>query len=255
VVASAANDWDDETDLTKTGMVMGTPYYMSPEQARGERNLDGRLDLYAVGVLLYEALTGQRPFNAKNYNALLVHILSGSPAPPRTLRASIPEELERIVLKALSKNRDDRFASAAELSRALSAVRRDLGKPSVGRVAAASRLTINTPGVSQSSADIPIHFVEVEEVPAIAPSDEWDQTTVPMMEVPPSDELPEDASPYDDDAGQNETVKLDTGDEAPPKPRNKDDSDEKTERMNEREIQSIVGAVREARDRERRRGR
>jgi len=252
VVGAAAAEWDDETDLTKTGMVMGTPYYMSPEQARGERNLDARLDLYAVGVLLYEALTGHRPFTGKNYNALLVHILAGNPAPPRTLRASIPAELERITLKAMSRSREDRYGSAAEFSRALAGVRRDLARASGSRVPAASRMTAPTPGVSQSSADIPIHFVE-EEISMAHSSDEWDQTTVPMMEVPSSDELPDDGeSPYDDAPGENETVKVDPREVR--KPRGKDDADEKTERMNQGEIQSIMGAVREARDRERRRG-
>ena len=257
VVAGTANDWDDETDLTKTGMVMGTPYYMSPEQARGERNLDGRLDLYAVGVLLYEALTGKRPFSAKNYNALLVHILSGTAAPPRSLRPSIPEELERIVLKAMSKNREDRFAHAAEFSRALAGVRRGQDRAASGsRIASAPRIMVNTPGVSQSSADIPIHFVEAEtEVPAMpSAGDDWEQTTAPMMEAPPSDGPPEVESPYDDDADQNETLKVDAEEAGVRKPRVKDDADEKTDRMDQRELQSIVGAVREARDRERRRG-
>ena len=94
IIAGATKEWDDETDLTKTGMVMGTPYYMSPEQARGDRNLDGRVDLYACGVLLYEALTGHRPFVASNYNSLLVMILKGNAAPVRSLRASIPAEIE-----------------------------------------------------------------------------------------------------------------------------------------------------------------
>jgi len=257
VMAGTANDWDDETDLTKTGMVMGTPYYMSPEQARGERNLDGRLDLYAVGVLLYEALTGKRPFSAKNYNALLVHILSGTAAPPRSLRPSIPEELERIVLKAMSKNREDRFAHAAEFSRALAGVRRGQDRAASGsRIASAPRIMVNTPGVSQSSADIPIHFVEAEtEVPAMpSAGDDWEQTTAPMMEAPPSDGPPEVESPYDDDADQNETLKVDAEEAGVRKPRVKDDADEKTDRMDQRELQSIVGAVREARDRERRRG-
>ncbi len=247
------NEWDDETDLTKTGMVMGTPYYMSPEQARGDRNLDGRVDIYACGVLLYEALTGQRPFTAKNYNSLLVLILQGNPTPPRGLRASIPVELEQIVLKAMAKNRDDRFQTAAELAHALAPIRKSLAKPSSGHMQAFPRISINTP-LSQSSADIPIHFSDS------APShDEWDQATAPMMEVPSSDQMPHDPGGYDDDAAQNETVRVDSADipvakrPSTPKTPVKDDADEPTDRMNQSEIQAIADAVREAREREKRR--
>jgi serine/threonine-protein kinase len=239
-------EWDDETDLTKTGMVMGTPYYMSPEQARGDRNLDGRVDIYACGVLLYEALTGERPFVAKNYNSLLVLILQGSALPPRALRASIPVELERVVLKAMAKNRDDRYQTAAELARALAPIRKGLASPSSGRLPSAARMIVNTPNaLSQSSVDIPIHFSESQS------SDEWDQTTAPMMEVPT--ELPvENASPYDDDGQQSETVRVDSKElEAPKRP--KEDADEPTDRMNQADIQAIADAVREARDREKRR--
>jgi len=67
-------DREEELHLTRTGMVMGTPFYMSPEQARGDRDLDARVDLYACGVIMYEALTARRPFLAANYNALLLQI-------------------------------------------------------------------------------------------------------------------------------------------------------------------------------------
>ena len=260
VVGGAPNsEWDDDTDLTKTGMVMGTPYYMSPEQARGDRNLDGRVDIYACGVLLYEALTGQRPFVAKNYNSLLVLILQGKARPPRELRASIPVDLERVVLKAMAKNRDDRYQVASELAQALSAVKKALVKSSSGRVPAAARVPAHTPpALHQSSTDIPIHFADEEpsRAPGTGPSmatssDEWDQTTAPMMEVPSSDELPNEASPYDDAAGQQETVRIDPHEVRPKKP--KDEGDEATDRMNQADIQHIIDAVREARDKEKRR--
>ena len=254
VGGAAMGEWDDETDLTKTGMVMGTPYYMSPEQARGDRNLDGRVDLYACGVLLYEALTGQRPFVAKNYNTLLVQILQAGAKPPRALRASIPLELEQVVLKAMAKNREDRYQVAAEFSQALGAIRRRLTKPSSGRMPIAARNVVQTPrGASQSSADIPIHFADDgsdARTPSMASSsDEWDQTTAPMMEVPSSDQLPEDPSPYDDAGDEGKTV-------MDPKKRARDDADEPTDKMNQADIQHIIDAVREARDREksRRRG-
>ena len=103
---------EDALDLTRTGMVMGTPYYMSPEQARGERNLDGRVDVYACGVVLYEAIAGKRPFLAPNYNALLLAIINTNPRPLREVRPSTPPELEAIIQHAMAKNRSDRYASA-----------------------------------------------------------------------------------------------------------------------------------------------
>jgi len=255
VPGAAVGEWDDETDLTKTGMVMGTPYYMSPEQARGDRNLDGRVDLYACGVMLYEALTGQRPFVAKNYNSLLVQILQGGAAPPRAIRASIPPALEAVVIKAMAKNRDDRYQTAADFSRALSPIRKELQRASSGRVEAASRMVAHTPAqMSQSSADIPIVFADSADVSMATSSDEWDQTTAPMMEVPSSDELPQEASPYDDDSSeQSETIRVDPHDVKIAKKPPKEDADEPTDRMNAADIQHIVDAVREARDRDRKR--
>ena len=112
------HDFDDET-LTKAGMVMGTPYYMAPEQARGDRELDGRLDVYACGVVMYEVLAGKRPFAGPNYNALLMQILTGTPAPLRSVAPHVSAQLERVVHRAMARARDERFASAAELRQAL----------------------------------------------------------------------------------------------------------------------------------------
>ncbi|WP_437723675.1 serine/threonine-protein kinase [Sorangium sp. So ce861] len=116
---SQASGMDGAMDLTRTGMVMGTPYYMAPEQARGDVELDHRLDLWAVGVILYEALTGQRPFVARNYNALLVQILTLWHRPVTELDPTIPPGLSRLVDRALAKERDERFQSAREFQEAL----------------------------------------------------------------------------------------------------------------------------------------
>jgi serine/threonine protein kinase len=102
---------------------MGTPYYMSPEQARGERNLDGRVDIYACGVLLYEAVTSRRPFIANNYNSLLLQILTAKPPSPRELRPNLPVGVERIIEKAMARRREDRFANAAEFIHELARLR------------------------------------------------------------------------------------------------------------------------------------
>ena len=102
---------------------MGTPYYMSPEQARGERNLDARVDLYACGVILYEALTGRRPFTAANYNALLLQILNAKPRPARDLRPALPAGFDAVLDKAMARSREDRYATAADFQRDLQTLR------------------------------------------------------------------------------------------------------------------------------------
>src|SRR6202034_805629 len=119
---------DADLDLTRTGMVMGTPYYMSPEQASGARDLDGRVDLYACGVILYETLTGRRPFLAPNYHILLWNILKTEPPAPSELRHDLPQALESVIARAMARDRAVRYASAHEFIAALSHVRMNLGQ-------------------------------------------------------------------------------------------------------------------------------
>lgn len=115
---------DAQANLTRTGMVMGTPYYMAPEQAMGDRNLDRRVDVWAAGVVMYEAMAGVRPFVAKNYNALLVQILTTHPKPIDELVRGLPKGLPGVLARALEKKRDARFLSVRELGDALRAVQR-----------------------------------------------------------------------------------------------------------------------------------
>jgi hypothetical protein len=105
---------DSELDMTRTGIVLGTPYYLAPEQARGDRNLDARVDLYACGVMLYEALTGKRPFTGSNYNALLINILTGAPRPARELRPALPADLDLVLDKAMARERHQRYQTAVD---------------------------------------------------------------------------------------------------------------------------------------------
>jgi serine/threonine-protein kinase len=105
--------------ITETGLSMGTPHYMSPEQAAGERTLDRRTDVYALGCVVYEMLTGQPPYSGPTAQAVLGRILTADPTPPTEHRKSIPAHVERAVLKALEKLPADRFASASDFIRAL----------------------------------------------------------------------------------------------------------------------------------------
>lgn len=119
--------------LTRPGMVMGTPYYMAPEQAMGERNLDGRVDIWGVAVALYEALAGQRPFVERNYNALLVQILMVPARPILELRPDLPGAFAPVMARALEKRREGRFGSAKEFSEALAPFRPRRVLPTVAR--------------------------------------------------------------------------------------------------------------------------
>ncbi len=108
--------------LTKAGAVVGTPAYMAPEQARGE-TVDHRADMYALGVTLYELITGTRPFTSDDVASLLSQHLEDTPLPPRTLRPDLSPRIDTLVLRLLAKTPDGRFATYAELRDAIRAAR------------------------------------------------------------------------------------------------------------------------------------
>jgi serine/threonine-protein kinase len=105
--------------MTETGMSLGTPHYMSPEQAMGEREITARSDVYALGVVLYEMLTGDPPFTGSTAQAIVARVLTEPPRPILPQRHTIPPEVEGAILIALEKLPADRFASAAEFADAL----------------------------------------------------------------------------------------------------------------------------------------
>jgi len=107
---------------TQAGEILGTPVYMSPEQAMGSP-IDGRADLYSLGVILYELIAGRRPFNGSNITAILGAILQDTPEPPAQIDPFIPQSLSDLVMKSLSRNPDDRFQTGADMALALNAER------------------------------------------------------------------------------------------------------------------------------------
>ena len=118
-ISKALSDEESENSLTVTGAVMGTPHYMPLEQIRGMRDLDARADVYAIGVIFYQALTGRRPFNAETFPGLAVEVATSSPPSLRSHVPAIDLELDEIVIKAIARERADRFPDIASLMRAL----------------------------------------------------------------------------------------------------------------------------------------
>jgi serine/threonine-protein kinase len=110
---------DGSARLTATGIAIGTPAFMSPEQSAGDRDLDGRSDLYSLGIVAYQMLSGDLPFNASNTPALLVKHLSERPVPIDERRIDVPPDLARAVMLCLEKRPEDRFPSARALVAAL----------------------------------------------------------------------------------------------------------------------------------------
>jgi len=154
----------DFGDLTQSGAIVGTAKYLSPEQVNGEL-VDGRSDVYALGVVLYEMLCGQVPFSGQTDVAVAVQHATATPRPPRQVRDDIPASLEAVVLRAMAKLPDERYSSAAELHTALGAV--DLRPddpdltiagpvPGSGAAAAPSAAVPRAPDVAVSEPDTPV---------------------------------------------------------------------------------------------------
>ena len=107
----------DDNALTQTGAVVGTPFYMSPEQCRGE-DVDKRSDIYSFGAVLYETLTGRPPFTGESTFNVLMHHVNDPPPPPSSF-ANIPDGLESAILRCLEKDREQRYQTMAEVAAAL----------------------------------------------------------------------------------------------------------------------------------------
>ncbi len=107
--------------LTQTGLSLGTPQYMSPEQATGDRGVDARSDVYSLASVLYEMLAGEPPVTGANAQSMIAKLMTERPTHLRVLRDTVPESVDAVVAKALAKTPADRYASAGEFARALDA--------------------------------------------------------------------------------------------------------------------------------------
>jgi eukaryotic-like serine/threonine-protein kinase len=138
--------------MTRTQSIMGSPLYMSPEQMASARDVDQRADVWAVGTVLYELVTGRVPFEAETMPQLCTLILHTDPPSPRSIRANIPEGLEQVILHCLRKDRNQRYANVAELAADLAGFSPDAGPRSAERISRVlSSSGVSSPGLSSSN--------------------------------------------------------------------------------------------------------
>lgn len=165
---------EDGGELTVTGMVMGTPTYMSPEQCQGGE-LDGRSDLYSLGVVLYEIATGSPPFRVKSLSEAVFKHISTPPEPPSSIQPDLPPALEDVILRCLAKRPEDRFANGRELANALDGA---LGDTEL-------RTIITAPRPDVAATPTPISITPLASAPASAPATPQ-KASAPQAPAPPS---------------------------------------------------------------------
>ena len=158
-IAKIVSDETKATHMTQTGMIIGTPQYMSPEQAEGGK-IDLRSDIYSLGIILYELVTGDTPFQADTPLQLLLKHVKDPPPPPRKLRPDldIPEAVEAVILKALAKRPQDRYDSAEALAAELDQATRHLPLPDLAPLPATS----GKPGRSSAGSGVAATDIEID---------------------------------------------------------------------------------------------
>jgi len=137
-----------EMSMTRTSAVMGTPYYMSPEQLRASRDVDPRTDIWAMGVILYELATGMVPFNGESLSDVCIKIATESPPALRALRPDTPPGFEAVVERCLRKDRGQRYSTVAEFARALAPFATERARGSIDRVSRTLREPAPEPSAS-----------------------------------------------------------------------------------------------------------
>jgi serine/threonine protein kinase len=195
----------DRQRLTRTGTVLGTPLYMSPEQARGGEDVDHRADIWGAGLMLYEALTGEVPFRANNYLGVISQVLTQETVPPSQLRPElgIPAAVDRVVMRALDKDRDKRYQQMAEfehdLERLLAGDSTVALRDTTGSIEASTGRGLRWPlaaiGVLALGAAIAVALVGVGPKPQpSAPVQAVQPRPIPPVE-PPAAAIPARADP------------------------------------------------------------
>ena len=140
-----------DSSMTRTSAVMGSPLYMSPEQMQSSRNVDARGDIWALGVILYELVTGEAPFVAETMPELVLQIMSAQPVPLQSRRANLPEGLEAVILRCLEKDRGKRYATVGQLAVELLPFAPKRAKSSVERISG----IMQSAGMSASALAVP----------------------------------------------------------------------------------------------------
>jgi hypothetical protein len=208
-----ARDRSLARSLTRSGDVVGTPAYAAPEQLRGDKTVDGRADVYALGVILYECVTGRRPFVGANVVELGEAVLRGRLRPPRELLPALPEALDAIVVRALARERDQRTPSARALTDELDAFvesqrpaakaeRRGVGAPVVLGAAGLLAASVLAAGVfigraSRTGGGDPAAIASAGPAPATepAPSTLPTEAPAPATATPPPATTPPTTTP------------------------------------------------------------